>query len=70
MAPAQSASGTRQCPRCSGLMYQDHDRDYTCMNCGECIYFAAPRLQWKDLEPPLAPGKRRRGRPRKHPVAA
>jgi hypothetical protein len=51
-------------------VYQDYDGDYCCLLCGEYIYFRAPRVRWEDLQPPLEPGKRRRGRPRKNPIAA
>jgi hypothetical protein len=46
MAPGQAALD-RPCPRCAGRMCRsDHDKDcaeYSCLLCGEHVYFAAPR---------------------------
>jgi hypothetical protein len=70
MALLQQGTAPVQCPRCSGQVYRDYDGDYCCLLCGEYIYFQAPRIRWEDLQPPLEPGKRRRGRPRKNPIAA
>jgi hypothetical protein len=71
MALLQQASPPQQCPRCRGQVCQDYDGDYCCLLCGEYIYFRMPTVRWQDLQPAAAePGKRKRGRPRKHPIAA
>jgi hypothetical protein len=51
-------------------MYKGYEDDYTCLLCGEYVFANMPK------EPPVArtappqEGPRKRGRPRKHPVAA
>ena len=60
-----------RCPRCGGAVYRDYDNDYSCLHCGESVFVVAPRMRLADLPPPPPEGERRkRGRPRKHPIAA
>lgn len=70
MATVQRVTMPAQCPRCQGPVYQDYDGDYCCLLCGECVYAIAPPVRWEDLAPDGEPARRRRGRPRKQPVAA
>ena len=60
---------TRRCPRCSGPMYPGYDDDLTCLFCGEYV-FANPPPRTALPPPEIPPGPRKRGRPRKNPVAA
>jgi uncharacterized protein (DUF983 family) len=56
-----------RCPRCSGPLYRGYDDDYSCLFCGEHIYTRVPQPV---IAPLVPPGPRKRGRPRKNPVAA
>jgi hypothetical protein len=52
-------------------VYRDYDNDYSCLHCGESVFVVAPRMRLADLPPAPPDGERRkRGRPRKHPIAA
>lgn len=56
------------CPRCGGPMYRGYDDDASCLYCGEYAYV---RVEARHLLADPPPGERRkRGRPRKHTVAA
>jgi hypothetical protein len=71
MAMVPQSSPPRCCPRCGGAVYRDYDNDYSCLHCGESVFVVSPRMRLADLPPPLPEGQRRkRGRPRKHPIAA
>jgi uncharacterized Zn finger protein (UPF0148 family) len=59
----------KHCPRCKGPMYQGYDDDRTCLFCGE-YWFANPPPPVVERPPVVQEGPRKRGRPRKHPVAA
>ena len=57
----------KRCPRCSGPLYAGYDDDLSCLFCGEYVFANPPRI----IEtPPVPQGPRKRGRPRKNPVAA
>jgi tRNA(Ile2) C34 agmatinyltransferase TiaS len=68
MAPV-TRQAWKRCPRCSGPMYSGYDDDYSCLFCGEYVFATPPP---RVIEPPplVPPGPRKRGRPRKNPVAA
>jgi ribosomal protein S27AE len=71
MAMVPQASPPKNCPRCGGAVYRDYDNDLSCLHCGESVFVVAPRTRLADLPPPPPEGERRkRGRPRKHPIAA
>jgi uncharacterized Zn finger protein (UPF0148 family) len=71
MAMVPQASPPKHCPRCGGAVYRDYDNDYSCLHCGESVFVVAPRVRLADLPPAPPEGERRkRGRPRKHPIAA
>jgi hypothetical protein len=71
MATVPQATRLKHCPRCGGAVYRDYDNDYSCLHCGESVFVVAPRARLADLPPPPPEGERRkRGRPRKHPIAA
>ena len=59
-----------RCPRCSGPMYKGYDDDYSCLFCGEYVFANMPREPRVERPPVVQEGPRKRGRPRKHPVAA
>ena len=69
MAPVQKTRAPQRCPRCGGPMYRGYDDDYSCLFCGEYIFANAPRPPAVE-RPPAPEGLRKRGRPRKNPVAA
>jgi hypothetical protein len=50
-------------------MYAGYDDDRTCLFCGE-YWFANPPPPVVERPPVVQDGPRKRGRPRKHPVAA
>src|SRR5262249_13781674 len=56
-----------QCPRCRGrLLKGEEHNEYSCLFCGEYLFHREPQAE----PPPLIrEGPRRRGRPRKPPVA-
>jgi hypothetical protein len=58
-----------RCSRCAGPMYKGYDDDYTCLFCGEYVFANMPR-EPRVQRPPVQEGPRKRGRPRKNPVAA
>jgi hypothetical protein len=59
-----------RCPRCSGPMYKGYDDDYSCLFCGEYVFANLPREPRVERPPVIQEGPRKRGRPRKNPVAA
>ena len=60
----------RNCPRCSGPLYRGYDDDMSCLFCGEYMFANMPPRPAVQPEPPVQTGPRKRGRPRKNPVAA
>jgi hypothetical protein len=64
----ERAAVPQRCPRCNGLLYRGYDDDYSCLFCGEYIYTSVPQPLFE--RPVIPPGPRKRGRPRKNPVAA
>jgi hypothetical protein len=50
-------------------MYKGYEDDYTCLLCGEYVFVNMPKEPVQRPVPPQE-GPRKRGRPRKHPVAA
>ncbi len=70
MAMIPQASSPRCCPRCGGAIYRDYDEDYSCLHCGESVFVMRPRVQFANLPLPPEGERRKRGRPRKHPIAA
>jgi hypothetical protein len=38
MVAHQDPARADRCPRCSGQMYGDYDKDRCCMFCGEIVY--------------------------------
>jgi hypothetical protein len=69
MALPQKQPPPSHCPRCKGPMYAGYDDDRTCLFCGE-YWFANPPPPVVERAPVVHEGPRKRGRPRKHPVAA
>ena len=69
MALPQKPPRPKHCPRCQGPMYAGYDDDLTCLFCGE-YWFANPPPPVVERPPVVQEGPRKRGRPRKHPVAA
>ena len=70
MVLVQQKPSVRCCPRCNGFMYLGYEDDYSCLTCGEYIFANAPYPPVV-AQPAVPPdGKRKRGRPRKNPVAA
>jgi hypothetical protein len=51
-------------------MYKGYDDDYTCLFCGEYVFANLPREPRVERPPVVEQGPRKRGRPRKNPVAA
>jgi hypothetical protein len=68
MALAEKAPRMTRCRRCGGPMYRGYDDDYSCLFCGEYVFANAPAQPLP--RPPVQEGPRKRGRPRKNPVAA
>ena len=57
----------RKCPRCDGPLYRGYDDDMSCLFCGEYLFAKLPP---RPVIQPQPSGPRKRGRPRKNPVAA
>jgi uncharacterized protein (DUF983 family) len=68
MAPLMKPMPKR-CPRCNGPLYAGYDDDLSCLFCGEYV-FANPPAPIVQTAPLVPQGPRKRGRPRKNPVAA
>ena len=69
MALLATAINLHSCPRCTGPMYQDYEEEATCLYCGEHVYANVPPRPELQAAP-VSEGPRKRGRPRKHFVAA
>ena len=69
MYPISASHIPRSCPRCAGALYLTYDDDYTCLICGEYVY-RNPPPPLPEPAPMVQEGPRKRGRPRKRPVAA
>ena len=71
MALAQhSKPAPTHCPRCNGPMYQGYEDESSCLLCGEYVFANPLPAPPVDRLPTPPDGPRKRGRPRKHPVAA
>jgi hypothetical protein len=69
MALMTKATMPKRCPRCNGPLYAGYDDDMSCLFCGEYV-FANPPPRIVETPPVVQQGPRKRGRPRKNPVAA
>jgi hypothetical protein len=67
MAQSLKVTPPRHCPRCAGPMFRDYYDDFGCLWCGEQWSAGPPVMQ---PQPIVHEGPRKRGRPRKHPIAA
>jgi uncharacterized protein (DUF983 family) len=67
MAPLMKPMPKR-CPRCNGPLYAGYDDDLSCLFCGEYLFANPPPMV--QTAPAVPQGPRKRGRPRKNPVAA
>jgi len=67
MSLLQTIPAPTTCPRCGGPMYRGYDDEASCLYCGEYVY---PRVEARRLLLEPEGGRRKRGRPRKHTVAA
>jgi hypothetical protein len=63
MLEAMERPGLRQCPRCSGPLFQVLDDERRCLYCGECVFMSPPP---RERPKRMHVGPRRPGRPRKH----
>ena len=66
----QKAAVPTRCPRCGGPMCRGYEEDYSCLFCGEYVFTKVPRERVVERPPMAQEGRRKRGRPRKNPVAA